>query len=257
MNTLCHNWRCSGLVGLVIAALVASASGQNHAYENEGRYLSALADLGYDLIIEDFEGPDWDPYRTVNPFDPQSAPQVASQGITWSGNEEVTTNRNWGRRNSWGIFTIYVQPGSPDELYGDCEQTLYGVGGWFNSNPDFGADIAIEIDGEIVADRKIGTGHEFLGVIVPGGFTSFRILDLEREAVWGADDFTFGVVGRLPGDYDGDRDVDLDDYDYWPACETGPDAGPPPDGCDAFDADNDRDVDLDDFARVMTAFTGW
>jgi predicted outer membrane repeat protein len=58
------------------------------------------------------------------------------------------------------------------------------------------------------------------------------------------------------GDYDCDRRIDLDDYENWTACFTGPDAGPYPAGCEAFDFDFDADVDLADFAALMTVFAG-
>jgi hypothetical protein len=60
---------------------------------------------------------------------------------------------------------------------------------------------------------------------------------------------------RRPGDHDGDDDVDLDDYASWPDCMTGPEGGPPPQGCDAFDFDADDDVDLQDFARFEVVLT--
>lgn len=55
-------------------------------------------------------------------------------------------------------------------------------------------------------------------------------------------------------DFDCDRDVDLVDFEQWPACFTGPDGGPYPDGCEAFDADGDADVDWSDFAMFQLVF---
>jgi len=60
----------------------------------------------------------------------------------------------------------------------------------------------------------------------------------------------------LPGDYDGDGDVDLADFAHFPDCMTGPDAGPPDPGCEAFCLDPDADVDLDDFGVFQVNFTG-
>jgi hypothetical protein len=60
----------------------------------------------------------------------------------------------------------------------------------------------------------------------------------------------------LPGDFDGDGDVDLEDYAEFPACMSGPDLDPGPEGCDAFDFEFDLDVDLLDFASFQAAFTG-
>jgi hypothetical protein len=71
------------------------------------------------------------------------------------------------------------------------------------------------------------------------------------------------VFGRLPGDSDGDGDVDLDDFANFAECLNGPDAlpnptpPPTPEEClDYFDFDGDSDVDLDDFEEFQVAFTG-
>jgi len=71
------------------------------------------------------------------------------------------------------------------------------------------------------------------------------------EAITGACCFTGGF-----GDYDGNGDVNLADYEYWPSCATGPGAGPVAPGCGAFDYQTDADVDLADFARFQEDFGG-
>ncbi len=57
-------------------------------------------------------------------------------------------------------------------------------------------------------------------------------------------------------DYDCNRLVDMLDFEQSLACYTGPDGGPYPSGCEAFDADADGDVDWSDFATIQLAFTG-
>ena len=57
----------------------------------------------------------------------------------------------------------------------------------------------------------------------------------------------------IPGDVDGDGDVDLDDLAAFGACLTGPGGGVPVD-CDEADLDQDLDVDLADFAAFQEAF---
>jgi uncharacterized membrane protein len=60
----------------------------------------------------------------------------------------------------------------------------------------------------------------------------------------------------LPGDADGDGDVDLTDYATFPGCLTGPNAGPPAPSCTAFDSEPDADIDLRDAGTLANAFTG-
>lgn len=194
---------------ITAAALTAPgiAAAQPVTYQDEAAFLTDLVAMGYTPLTEGFEGAAWDDYRTTNPFEPQAAPSVTSQGLTWSGNDWITTNTNWGRAGSWGVFTASITHGWPEWFLIEADQTLYAAGGWCNSNPDFGADIGIVIDGVVVADRNIGAGHQFIGVIVPGGFTSVQFIDLEAQAAIGADDFTFGVLDACRADFNGDDQV--------------------------------------------------
>jgi hypothetical protein len=59
----------------------------------------------------------------------------------------------------------------------------------------------------------------------------------------------------IPGDCDGDGDVDLDDYALFAGCLSGPQGGITAD-CGCFDDDRDLDVDLLDFVAFQLAFTG-
>ncbi len=64
------------------------------------------------------------------------------------------------------------------------------------------------------------------------------------------------LVQICVGDHDGDCDVDLEDYEEFRQCVTGPDGGPVDEGCAMFDFDSDDDVDLTDLGRFQLAFTG-
>ncbi|HNQ22058.1 MAG TPA: hypothetical protein PKK06_03090 [Phycisphaerae bacterium] len=63
------------------------------------------------------------------------------------------------------------------------------------------------------------------------------------------------VPDRMPGDFDDDCNIDVDDYAALPACLTGPGV-PIDDDCTVFDLDFDGDVDLRDMAAFQRAFTG-
>lgn len=69
-------------------------------------------------------------------------------------------------------------------------------------------------------------------------------------------DLIYAADQLLPladGDFDGDADVDLDDYSWFPSCGNGPGAGLNV-GCIAFNFDGDPDVTLADFAVVQNNF---
>ncbi len=75
---------------------------------------------------------------------------------------------------------------------------------------------------------------------------------------WNIDDVELWalVPPADPCDFDGDGDVDLDDFARFATCFNGPGAPPAP-GCTVeADFDHDGDVDLNDFAHLMMAFTG-
>ncbi len=62
-----------------------------------------------------------------------------------------------------------------------------------------------------------------------------------------------GVIGF--GDFEGDQDVDVDDYDEFVGCFTGPGGGPLVPDCVPGDFDWDDDVDCDDWAEFAAAWT--
>lgn len=79
-------------------------------------------------------------------------------------------------------------------------------------------------------------------------------------------DWFYGTLGKgtlsasvretLGADFDGDGDVDLNDYGSFDACFTGAEGTTLAPGCEVFDDDADDDVDLIDFATFMRAFRG-
>jgi hypothetical protein len=59
----------------------------------------------------------------------------------------------------------------------------------------------------------------------------------------------------VPGDFDDDRDVDLDDFAEFVDCFTGPDGGPVSPECTPADFDCDDDVDCTDWDQFAQAWT--
>ena len=59
-------------------------------------------------------------------------------------------------------------------------------------------------------------------------------------------------IRAVRGDWDDNATVNLDDYDHWPECMTGPD-GELLENCGPFDFGRDLDVDLEDFAGFQRA----
>ncbi|MHC4697156.1 MAG: IPTL-CTERM sorting domain-containing protein [Planctomycetota bacterium] len=58
----------------------------------------------------------------------------------------------------------------------------------------------------------------------------------------------------MRGDFDGDGDVDLDDFDMFVVCFAGPGGRPEP-GCEHCDLDDDGDVDCTDWGLFQQAWT--
>lgn len=63
-----------------------------------------------------------------------------------------------------------------------------------------------------------------------------------------------GAIHPVRGDVDDDSDCDLFDYRVFQDCFTGKDAGPIDEGCEQVDFDGDHDVDLEDFSGFHLLF---
>ncbi|MEQ8667766.1 MAG: hypothetical protein RIC12_01255 [Pirellulales bacterium] len=216
------------LGAVLLCVTVVPAQGAVERYKNEAEYIDRLAELGYTALHEGFESSDWDEVRTVN-LDFQSLPSVDSQGLTWesAGRDVwpypfstrvygVTTNSNWARSGDWGIFEDHKGDPIPTTIRVHSPTPIYGIGGWFNTNPD-GLDFGFLFEdatsaedpgwflpgyGAMYPGDNSGSGHNFAGLIFTEGFTDvvltgvLRINEenqLEGGAIYGADDFTFAV----------------------------------------------------------------
>jgi hypothetical protein len=82
---------------------------------------------------------------------------------------------------------------------------------------------------------------------------------VDSETRWDRIEFGPFVPEPIPGDADGDGDIDLLDYRIFEGChsQSGPGVVPAAPAClEACDFDDDADVDLADFGGFQAAFTG-
>jgi PKD repeat protein len=181
----------------MLMIFATEALAQITVYTDEASYLAALTAIGRSPLAEGFEGAAWAGVRTTDPGNPQTAPSVTSQGITWTGSDAITTNQ-WTARNGWAL---YDEPGGdPDTLNGSSANTLYGIGGWFVTSTGT-TSIRVYVGG-VTADNATLTlteNYAFIGLVNPAGFTTFQVIDTEGTPTdpehWFSDDFTFGVDG--------------------------------------------------------------
>ena len=149
---------------------------------------------------------------------------------------------------------------------------LAGVIGATNSDdPEVGAFAAVRLTfapgNKTVFEHTLtsGPGKPASAVIEEAGLLEAGVYTFRAQAATIVDndvppsrlaeasfDLAFEVA---TGDLDGDGDVDLDDFDEFPVCFTGPGGGAPP-PCHTFDFDFDNDVDLADFGALQFLFTG-
>lgn len=124
----------------------------------------------------------------------------------------------------------------PDEVFGQLDSLT--------------TDLANHGLGKLVADAQ--------GLFGPTGVISdaahhVYIVDAGNSRVLR---FDVPFTPTIPGDYEGDFDVDLHDHAFLPDCMKGPDVVPPAEECLAFDADGDGDVDLWDAAAFGRCLFG-
>jgi len=254
-------------------------------YKIEADYLVRLAELGHNTVIEGFESSTWDVVRSPDVNNRHSLPEVLSQGLIWEGAasdvfgplafDGVTTNYNWARTGQWGLYEDRIRASFFSPLYQSTIRVssaapLYGVGGWFDTNPD-GESVGFLFEDRTTANApgyvlpgfgamypgdNPSFGHEFIGIVDPDGFNSVVLTGslevneegvLEGGTIYGADDFTFAVGSVATADFDNDGDVDSADLVVWES-SFGSGAG--------ADADADGHSDGADFLAWQRQFTG-
>ncbi|MCK4342739.1 MAG: PKD domain-containing protein [Phycisphaerae bacterium] len=114
-----------------------------------------------------------------------------------------------------------------------------------------------QLDVELINGFVPEVGQQF--TILTAGSVTGEFLTVTGQGcfsvTYNTNDVTLTALPPLPGDLDGDCDVDLDDFAIFAGCMAGPD-NPYPAGCDDADLDIDDDVDLSDFAAFQSAFAG-
>ena len=125
--------------------------------------------------------------------------------------------------------------GSPGKYFTDPEVGYRGESGPSIFSYDIGVDMGIPDD------------YFDLVFAVAGVF--------DDGVLFYAEEHFYIHVSRLPGDMDGDGDVDNDDYALFVPCYTGPDGGPVGPGCEPGDFDGDDDIDCFDWDAFVLAWT--
>jgi len=269
---------------VIMASLLVAAESQAavERYKIEADYLARLAELGHNTVVEGFEGTAWDGARSPDVFDRHSLPDVLNQGLLWEPASKdlfgaassrvhgLTTNHNWARSGQWGIYEDHAGDlGYPTSIRVSSAALIYGVGGWFDTNPD-GQSVGFLFENQTVANSPgyvlagLGAmypgdnpsfGHEFVGIVDPDGFSSVVLTGtlqineegvLEGGTIYGADDFTVALDSFASADFNTDTFIDGNDLLLWES-SFAVDAG--------ADADADGDTDGSDFLAWQQQFT--
>lgn len=244
-------WICMGPVAAIVGG-GAVCSADVERYKIRADYVARLNELGLERIAEGFESSAWDGTRYTI-ADPRFELEVLSQNIlwepaakdvfgdTWSNRTHgLSTNNNWARNGSWGLFENHHGEPYPTTLRVSAAEPIYAVGGWFNTNPD-GQSVGFLFEGRTYANEpgyvlpgygamypgdNPSFGFEFVGIVDPDGFDSVVLVGtlevndkgvLEGGAIYGCDDFRIGIA---PG---------------FGACDNPADLAPPVDVLDLAD----------------------
>lgn len=121
--------------------------------------------------------------------------------------------------------------------------------GWLNVDPTTGASTG-EPDTITVtystSGLAAGTHNATITVSALGSTNSPQMISVV---------LTVADADLVAPDFDGDGDVDQEDFGHFQACLTGPNAGPPGSGCVDADLDEDTDVDLSDYGLFQRCFS--
>lgn len=187
------------------------------------------------------------------------------------GTDLVTSNHPLTSGDDQSLMDDYLITYNPNLevclFFYDLEDGAYEVisYAWLPSQPlvdsyvtvDYSGDPSAFVGGQWRGTHELGVTYAVHHVNVVGGSL------YSHSGIPGGSGFTSAALNGVqvrkispttPQDVDGDDDVDLADYNAFPACEAGPDKMGWRPHCPAFDLDGDDDVDLRDFAQVQSTF---
>jgi T5SS/PEP-CTERM-associated repeat protein len=224
-----HLLTCLIAIGSLIGS-VSNLRAEPTLYFDEAAYLSALSSQGLMPLSEGFENDDsWGLVRSTIVGGSFSAPDLPSQGITWTGGgggvHGVTTSNGAANSGDWGFYSsphYNIPAGINDGFTASSAETIYGFAGHIRGT--YGADIILILDGdeanpvdlgetctpgpgddETCIDRTLGN-TPFVGLIDVDGFTQVEVRETEADdeaKLLFSDDFTFGFSTlpspRTPG----------------------------------------------------------
>ncbi len=171
-----------------------------------------------------------------------------------SGEGPTISDADFPSRVGFGV-TATVTASITDAAHGDdgvaSTRLYYGYDWPFNDNFASGSGPGGSGYGtwvfEVPAQGAVHQGDQLKLFLRADDGLGYSTFDSNDEAL-------YAITIGLPGDADGDGDVDLTDYAEFAVCLNGPDAGAVESGCSVFDVDLDADVDLADFAGLQGAF---
>ena len=233
-NSLTRNVVHWAAVFMCQAAFVTELPADIFIYKTESEYVSALNALGVNQVSEGFESSAWNDARSPSPFDHNIVASKLNGSLLWEpaakdvwgsqfSNRQhgLTTNHNWARTGQWGLYEDHLGEGYPTTIRISSASTIYGVGGWFDTNPD-GQSVGFLFPDRTQAQppgyylQGVGVmypgdnpafGHAFSGIIDTDGFQSVILsgtLELDQQGqlqggnIFGADDFLVGLSQAVP-----------------------------------------------------------
>lgn len=251
---------------------------ENPSFEDGGGTLNK-----WEIVFGAYQGPDNPPWSNSNPWG-----VTTTDGTHFAG--KITSGMRMDFHLGQVIGTSQWDPASPAaawqlaataQLHCSHENNPQPTGvhqvweiGWNDDGSEPVDIMSCDHYREVAALDGNSTGNsqtQFLPINANGlisGVTGLRGVALRvhfyNDASWwwtfdniDAVSLTVTSVPRpIPGDFDGDQDVDADDLAHFQGCRTAPMIAQEDPQCQDADLDLDTDVDLSDFGLLQKCLTG-